>query len=235
MPDGCPGGTEPPWRPFSVAWMVAMKGTFHRARRSSPAHATSQSWAWTRSGRQSSSAVVSCTTLWLAELILARKLSSGSHGRSVRARSTRTPSTTESSGTSGWWSVRTTTSWPARTRARDRPSTWAARPPTTSGGYSQLTMAIRIGADRSGRRDGPEVVADELTHPPVAGSPALGAGGVAVPVEAAADPRRRVIGERVGAEELQRRLVAFEQFGDEGEEPSVGIGGRQRREPHQPV
>ena len=62
---------------------------------------------------------------------------SGIQGRSVRARSTRTPSTTASSGASGGADVSTTTSWPARARARPGRRRAPRCPPTTSGGYSQ--------------------------------------------------------------------------------------------------
>ena len=59
----------------------------------------------------------SCTRWWLAEATRATSSSSGSHGRSVRARSTRTPPTMLSAGAPGWASVSSTTSWPA---ARER-------------------------------------------------------------------------------------------------------------------
>ena len=71
-------------------------------------------------------------------------------GRSRRGR-TRTPSTTSSSATSGApgscrWRLITTTSWPARAIALVRPSTCAAMPPTTNGGYSHESMSTRIAA-----------------------------------------------------------------------------------------
>ena len=58
-----PGGTWPPWRPRSVAWMVATSGTSHSVFSVSPAQATSQSWACTTSGRQSPSRAASCDEL----------------------------------------------------------------------------------------------------------------------------------------------------------------------------
>src|SRR6478735_778159 len=79
----------------------------------------------------------------------ATRSSSGSHGRSMLARSTRTPSTTSSSPTLGWCSEKTTTSWPARVIARARPSTCAAMPPTTRGGYSHDSISTRTTGDGS--------------------------------------------------------------------------------------
>ena len=96
---GMPGGTWPPWRPRSVAWIVATSGRSHSDFRVSPAQATSQSCAWTTSGRQSPSRAASATSWWLADAIRATRSPSGSHGSSALARSTRTPSTTSSSGT----------------------------------------------------------------------------------------------------------------------------------------
>ena len=132
-----------PWRGW---WPPA--GRPHEVCSVSPAQATSQSWAWTTSGRQPPRRAASATRWWLAPAMRATKWSSGSQGRSVRARRTRTPSTTESSGASGWCSVRTTTSWPARARALARPSAWAEMPPTTSGGYSHESMAMRTAGQR---------------------------------------------------------------------------------------
>ena len=111
----------------------------------------SQSWPWTTSGRQSPSCAANCAIWWFAEAMRATMSWSGIHGRSVRARSTRTPSTTSSSLASGWCNVRTTTSWSARASARASPSTCAAMPPTTSGGYSQDNIATRTGPNVAGR------------------------------------------------------------------------------------
>jgi hypothetical protein len=99
---GMPGGRWPPWRPRSVAWIVATSGTPSSVRAVSPAQATNQSCACTTSGRQSPSRASSDTRWWLAEAILATRSPSGTHGRSMWARTTRTPSTTASSGALGW-------------------------------------------------------------------------------------------------------------------------------------
>ena len=81
------------WRRAWPSWSAASV---------SAAQATCQSWAWTTSGRQAPSRAVSCTRWWLAEATRATSSSSGSHGRSVRARSTRTAPTVLSAGAPGW-------------------------------------------------------------------------------------------------------------------------------------
>ncbi len=110
MAEGWPDPRWPPLRPRSVAWIVATSGASHQVRRVCPAQATSQSWACTTSGRQSFSRAASATRWWLEPAMWATKWSSGSHGSSAVARSTRTPSTSASSGTSGWCNVSTATS-----------------------------------------------------------------------------------------------------------------------------
>ena len=147
-----------PAAPGRRAGRARWRGTWRRAWRRaasasvSAAQATCQSWAWTTSGRQSPSRAASCTRWWLAEATRATSSSSGSHGRSVRARSTRTPPTTLSAGRPGCASVNSTTSWPAAASAWLSPSTWAATPPTDRGGNSQVSIRTRIGAHPTAER-----------------------------------------------------------------------------------
>ena len=91
--------------------------------------------------------VDSCTTWWLADATRATRSSSGSHGRSMRARSTRTPPLSVSAGDPGWASVSNATSWPAAAIVWLSPSTWAATPPAELGGNSQVSIRTRIGSD----------------------------------------------------------------------------------------
>ena len=85
--------------PPAVVAALGASGTWRRAWRRtasasvSAAQATCQSWAWTTSGRHGTSRADSWTRWWFAEATRATRSSSGSHGRSVRARSTRTPPT----------------------------------------------------------------------------------------------------------------------------------------------
>jgi hypothetical protein len=148
-----PGGRWPPWRPRSVAWMVATSGTSNHVFNVSPAHATSQSCACTTSGA-SPELRRECHQLVVGDAIRATRSPSGSHGRSAGPQHAhpvdhlvvgRPPGARARAGCS----VSTTTSCPPRTIARARPSTWAAMPPTTNGGYSQDSIRTRIDPDRS--------------------------------------------------------------------------------------
>ena len=142
---GWPGGTRPPCWPRSVEWNVAISLARCSVASVSAAQATCQSWAWTMCGTQSPRRVASWTRWWLADATRATSSSSGSHGRSARARSTRTPPTLLSAGAPGCDSVSSTTSWPDRASAWLSPSTWAAIPPTERGGNSQVSIRTRIG------------------------------------------------------------------------------------------
>ena len=125
------------------SWRPAARPTASSACR--PTQATSQSWAWTTCGRQSPSRAASCVELVVGrrhpgdEVVVGQPRQVGvgpqhAHALDHRRRRRR----------SGGARLNTTTSWPARAIARARPSTWAAMPPTTSGGYSHDSIRTRI-------------------------------------------------------------------------------------------
>ena len=89
------------------AWRRAASPACRRPRRPASRGRGRRRDASRRAGR------TSCTRWWLAEATRATSSSSGSHGRSVRARSTRTAPTVLSAGAPGCDSVNSTTSWPA--------------------------------------------------------------------------------------------------------------------------
>ena len=97
----CPGDRWPPPRPRSVAWIVATRGAPQLTCRVLLAQATSQSWACTTSGRQPSRRAAAADKVVVGPGHVGDEEVVGEPGQSARARTTRTPSTTSSSGRPG--------------------------------------------------------------------------------------------------------------------------------------
>ena len=107
---GCPRGMLPPCLPRIVEWNVVTSGTSWIAASVLAAQPTCQSWAWTTSGIQLPNAVVSWTRWWFADAAWATTSSSGIHGSSAYALTTRTDPSDESEIAPGCPGVSTTTS-----------------------------------------------------------------------------------------------------------------------------
>ena len=111
----------------------------------SAAQATRQLWACTTSGDHRPNVLDSCTRWWLADADRRRRSRRAPRaGRCWPAGRARWGRVASVGAVPGWRAVSTTTSWPARPRARANPSTWAASPPTACGGKSQAANSTRM-------------------------------------------------------------------------------------------
>ena len=146
--------SQPAKRPASVAWNVATSGTSSASASATAGWATSQSWACTTSGRHAPSRVSPARSIAcpMARVQATRSRANSRCGGSSATASTRTPSTTESSVGCVVASVpvgrraSTTTSCPAAASAVARACACLPSPPTTTGGYSQVSISTRIAA-----------------------------------------------------------------------------------------
>src|SRR5439155_13763021 len=80
-----------------------------------------------------------------------------------------------------------------------------------------------------------QVIARRRGYPPRAVLAPLLKGRVAIEVETCPNRPRRMVGEWIVPQELQRRAVALEELDDEGDEPLMAEGRLHGRKPHQPV
>src|SRR3954447_6215255 len=138
--------TQPWWRPYSVACTVTSQGT--RAARASrrAAPATSQSCECTRAKRSPSSRPAASMSAFMCST-QAMNASRSSLGKSgSRTRLTTTPWRSSSAPSRPPPRVSTWTSMPSRTNCSESLRTCRARPPSTTGGYSQDRISTRIRA-----------------------------------------------------------------------------------------
>src|SRR4051794_30934870 len=143
-------GSQPWWRPASVACRVATSAAPVVSVSVIALCATSQSWAWTTCGRQrlisGSAARSSACSLACAQARSVSVVKSMARG-SAAARMIRTPSTVSVRPMAASPRVTTRTSWPSAARCRASASTCRPRPPTRSGGYSHDRSKTRTASD----------------------------------------------------------------------------------------
>src|SRR4051812_41677235 len=174
--------------------MVVRYGTPRRLASASDALATSQSWPWIRSGSSRSASAAPAARMWvfMSSTHLTNFVRSffGNGGSATRC--TTTPARTSSVACSRAPRVSTCTSTPARTSPSDSLRTWRPSPPSTIGGYSQLTIRTR-GATRG--RSLQVASLEQAEAPDVGGAPLLARHDVA-PGAAHRQPRGRPLGDR---------------------------------------
>ncbi len=130
---------SPLFLPTSVAWIVETRGLCQLCFRVQADGATSQSWPWIRSGVPTLLSTAMAASMRPKFMVMVSRRKSPPPGPRLGQRATSTPSSVLMEGVPSPV-VMTLTSIPWATKAPASSPTCRANPPTTLGGYSQLSI-----------------------------------------------------------------------------------------------